>query len=34
MTEAAGDGRAEVKRRLTERSLQNETFRQSLLEDP
>ena len=34
MTEAAGGGRGEVERRLTERSLQDEAFRQRLLEDP
>ena len=31
MTEAAGGGRAEVERRLVERSLQDEVFRQRLL---
>jgi hypothetical protein len=34
MTEAAGGGRAEIERRLTERSLQHETHRKRLLEDP
>ena len=34
MTEAAGGGRAEVERRLVERSLQDEAFRQGLLDDP
>ena len=35
MTEAAGGGgRAEVERRLVQRSLQDEEFRQRLLEDP
>jgi hypothetical protein len=34
MTEAAGGGRAEVERRLVERSLQDEEFRQKLLDDP
>ena len=36
MTEAAagGGGRAEMERRLVERSLQDEDFRQRLLEDP
>ena len=34
MTEAAGGGRAEVERRLVERSLQDEDFRQRLLDDP
>jgi hypothetical protein len=34
MTEAAGGGRAEVERRLVERSLQDDAFRQRLLEDP
>jgi hypothetical protein len=34
MTEAAGGGRAEVERRLVERSLQDEEFRQRLLADP
>ena len=34
MTEAAGGGRAEVERRLIERSLQDEEFRQRLLDDP
>jgi Nitrile hydratase, alpha chain len=31
---SAGGGRAEVERRLVERSLQDEDFRQRLLEDP
>ena len=34
MTEAAGGGRGEVERGLTERSLQDDAFRQRLLEDP
>jgi hypothetical protein len=34
MTEAEGGGRAEVERRLVERSLQDEEFRQRLLDDP
>jgi len=34
MTEAAGGSRAEMERRLVERSLQDESFRQRLLEDP
>ena len=35
MTEAAqGGGRAEVERRLIQRSLQDEAFRQKLLDDP
>jgi hypothetical protein len=35
MTEAsAGGGRAEVERRIIERSLQDDAFRQRLLEDP
>jgi hypothetical protein len=34
MTEASGGGRAEVERRLIERSLQDDAFRQRLLEDP
>ena len=35
MAEASGgDGRTEVTRRLIERSLENEEFRQGLLEDP
>jgi len=35
MTEAgAGGGRAEVERRLVERSLEDDSFRQRLLEDP
>ena len=34
MTEAAGGGRAEMERRLTEKGLADETFRQRLLEDP
>ena len=34
MTEAAGGGRAEMERRLIERSLQDDAFRQRLLEDP
>ena len=34
MTEAAGGGRAEVERTLVRRSLQDEEFRQRLLDDP
>ena len=34
MAEAAGGGRAEMERRLIERSLQDEDFRRELLEDP
>jgi hypothetical protein len=34
MTEAAGGGRIEMERRLIERGLQDETFRQRFLEDP
>jgi hypothetical protein len=34
MTEAAGGDRAEVERRLIERSLQDDAFRQRLLADP
>jgi Nitrile hydratase, alpha chain len=35
MSEAAGgEGRAEMERRLINRSLQDETFRQRLLDDP
>src|SRR5215210_4745312 len=34
MTEAAGSRRAEVERRLVERSLEDEEFRQRLLDDP
>jgi hypothetical protein len=34
MTEAAGGSRAEMERRLVERSLQDDAFRQKLLEDP
>lgn len=34
MTEAAGGGRAEIERRLVERSLKDEEFRQRLLDDP
>jgi hypothetical protein len=34
MSEAAGGGRAEVERRLIERSLQDDVFRQQLLADP
>ena len=34
MTEAAGGGRTEMERRLVERSLQDESFRQRLLDDP
>jgi hypothetical protein len=34
MTEAAGGGRVDLERRLIERSLQDESFRQRLLKDP
>ena len=34
MTEAAGGGRAEIERRLIEKSVQDESFRQELLADP
>ena len=34
MTEAAGDGRAEIERRLVERSLEDESLRQRLLANP
>jgi hypothetical protein len=34
MTEAAGSGRPEIERRLIEMSLQDNAFRQRLLEDP
>jgi len=34
MTEAAGGGRVEMERRLIERSLQDESFRQRLLKEP
>jgi hypothetical protein len=34
MTEAAGGGRVEVERRLVQRSIEDESFRQRLLEDP
>src|SRR5919112_6181535 len=34
MSQAEGGGRAEVERRLVERSLQDEEFRQRLLADP
>ncbi len=34
MSEATGSGRAEMKRRLIERSLEDDAFRQQLLEDP
>jgi hypothetical protein len=34
MTEAAGGGRSEIERRLIERSIQDESFRQQLLADP
>ncbi len=34
MTEASGGGRAELERRLLQRSLDDEEFRQRLLEDP
>ena len=34
MTEASGGGRAEIKRTLVKRSLEDESFRQKLLDDP
>jgi hypothetical protein len=34
MTEAGGGGRAEMERRLIQRSLQDESFRRRLLDDP
>jgi hypothetical protein len=34
MSEAAGGGRAEIERRLLEKSLQDESCRQRLLADP
>jgi hypothetical protein len=34
MTEAAGDGRAEIEGRIIQRSLEDESFRRRLLEDP
>jgi hypothetical protein len=34
MTDAAGSARLEIERRLVERSLQDESFRQRMLEDP
>jgi hypothetical protein len=34
MTEASGGGRAEIERRLIEKSLQDESLRQRLLADP
>jgi hypothetical protein len=34
MTEAAGGGRVEMERRLIHKGLGDETFRQTLLEDP
>jgi Nitrile hydratase, alpha chain len=34
MTEAAGGGRTEMERRLVEKSLADDAFRQRLLEDP
>lgn len=34
MTEAAGGGRAEIERRLVERSLEDESLRERLLSDP
>ena len=34
MAEAAGGGRAEIERRLIEKSLQDESLRQRLLQDP
>ena len=34
MTEAAGSARAEMERRIVQRSIEDESFRQRLLEDP
>lgn len=34
MTEAGGGGRAEVERRIVQRSLEDEDFRRRLLDDP
>jgi mersacidin/lichenicidin family type 2 lantibiotic len=34
MTEATGGGRVEVERRIMQRSMEDEYFRRSLLEDP
>jgi Nitrile hydratase, alpha chain len=34
MTEASGGGRAEIERTLVQRSLEDESFRQKLLDDP
>jgi hypothetical protein len=34
MTEAAGSGRAEVERWVIQRSIEDESFRQRLIEDP
>ena len=34
MTEAAGGGRAEIEGRIIQRSLQDESYRRRLLEDP
>ena len=34
MTEASGGGRAEMERRLVQRSLEDEEYRQRLLDDP
>src|SRR5688500_11793435 len=34
MTEAAGSARAEMERRIVQRSIEDESFRQQLIEDP
>ena len=34
MTEAAGNARAEMERRIVQRSIEDESFRQRLIEDP
>ena len=34
MTEAAGSARAEMERRIVQRSIEDDTFRQRLIEDP
>ena len=34
MTEAAGSARAEMERRIVQRSIEDESFRQKLIEDP
>jgi hypothetical protein len=34
MTEAAGSARAEMERRIVQRSIEDESFRQRLIEDP